>query len=230
MASTVPLERGFLLAEEQALYAKLSDIYVRDPSQPDTKRKVRVYFRHPPAEVEKSYPFITIDLIDVQFAAERAHSTQIYPVNYWPSEYATFEEYATARGLDFDPENDYPDAAEFHPYDLFFSVTVHTRNPRQDRELMGILMNTAFLPDRWGYLHVPADDTMRHLDRVGFQNLDDYEGNPQASDRVFRKSYTIKVSAHMAPEYPYIFNRVVQVAGQVYGVPADEVLAQWQHD
>jgi hypothetical protein len=230
MARSLPLERGFLLAEEQAMIAKLSDIYLKDPKAPDGRVKVRTYFRHPPAEQERAYPSIDIDLISIDFAADRAHSAQTYPVNYWPSEYATFEAYATAKGLDYDPAVDFADAVEFHPYDIYFSVTTHTRHPQQDRALTAALLNTAFLPDRWGFLYVPADNTYRHLDRMGFTNLDGFETNPQTTERVYRKSYTIRVSAHMAPEYPFIFNRVLQVAGQIYCVPADEVLAQWNYE
>ena len=225
------MQRGFILAEEEALYAKLSNIKVRDPRTSDGTRRVRVYYRMPPAEVEREYPFITLDLIDIDFADDRAHSAQIYPLDYWPSEYPTFQEYADAHELDWDPDVNGPaEAVEFHPYDLYFSVTTHTRNPIQDRQLTSGLLGTAYLPDRWGYLHVPADDSIRHLERVGWSNLDGYEGDPQASDRVFRKSYNVKVSAFVAPEYPYTYAQVQELRWSLYGIPKDELLASWSHE
>lgn len=226
------MKRGLILAEEEALIAKLSNISVADPKQQDGKRRVKVYFRHPPAEKDRTYPYMAVDLVDIDFAEDRAHSAQIYPVDFWPSEYAAFEDYAVANDLDWDPDVNGPaEAVEFHPYDLYFSVTTVTRNPIHDRQLTSLLLGTAYLPDRWGYLHVPADDSIRHLERVGWANLDDYEGNPEASDRVFRKTYNVKVSAWVAPEYPYTFQQVLEVAGSIYGIPTDEVLlGAWSND
>jgi hypothetical protein len=221
-------KRGFLLAEEEALLAKLSNIRVADPKSNEGTRRIKVYYRMPPAEEDRIYPFITIDLVAMDFAADRAHSAQIYPVDFWPSEYADFQGYADANSLDYDHSaGDVAEAVEFHPYDLFFSVTTHTRNPIHDRQITSLLLGTAYLPDRWGYLHVPADDSIRHLERVGWANLDEYEGNPQASDRVFRKAYNVKVSAFVAPEYPYTFQQVLEVAGSIHGISSDEVLATW---
>jgi hypothetical protein len=223
--------RGIILAEEESLVAKLSNIAVSDPNASDGKRRVKVYYRHPPDVQERTYPFITIDLLDIDFAADRAHSAQRYPVDFWPSEYADFQGYADANGLDYSADDgDVAEAVEFHPYDLYFSVTTYTRNPIHDRQLTSLLLGTAYLPDRWGYLHVPADDSIRHLERVGWANLDDYEGNPQASDRVFRKSYNVKVSAFVAPEYPYTFKQVLEVAGSIHGIGSDEILATWSSD
>lgn len=224
-------ERGIILAEEEALKAKLSNLLVADPRASSGRKRIDVYYRMPPAEKRREYPFITIDLVDIVFANDRAHSAQIYPIDFWPSEYASFEEYAVAKSLDWDPDENGPgESVELHPYDLYFSVTTHTRNPLQDRQLTSLLLGTAYLPDRWGYLHVPADDSIRHLERVGWATLDEYEGNPQASDRVFRKSYNVKVSAFVAPEYPYTFEQVLEVAGSIYGIPADEVLSSWVYE
>ena len=60
---TIP-DRGFLLAEEEALKAKLSEIYVTDPNTANKRRRVHVRWGYPMAEVNRQYPFITIEFID----------------------------------------------------------------------------------------------------------------------------------------------------------------------
>ena len=68
----MPNRTGFLLAEDQALKEKFSGIQLVDDR--DSTRDVQVFFRYPEGETERTYPFITIELLDINHAANRQHS------------------------------------------------------------------------------------------------------------------------------------------------------------
>jgi hypothetical protein len=225
-------QRGTILAEDEALKAKLSNINVPvpvDSTHPTGKQRAKVWFGLPEQERVKSYPFITIDLLDVVFAADRAHSAQLNAVDYWPSSYPTFAEYAAAQTppIVFNPAVQYAYAREFHPYNLIYQVATHARSAQHDRAMMATLLGTAYLPDRWGYLQVPADNSERHLIREGFTTDDYYE---QVTDserrRVFRKIYTISVTAEIAPENPFTYYQVLQVHGELV-VNGSDIGFEW---
>ena len=205
-------ERGLLLAEDEALKAKLSNITVAAPREKGGRKKAKVWYGMPSGEREKDYPFITIDLLDIVFAADRAHSAQIGEVDYWPSEYPTIAEWAAANNVPYDPDNNIVEATWFHPYDIYYQVATYARTAQHDREMTATLMGTAYLPDRWGYLHVPADDSHRWLDRIGFSQADFLESAGQDDKRVYRKVYNVSVSAQLPPENPFLYYRVLTVA------------------
>jgi hypothetical protein len=188
--------------------AKLSGLTVRTKDGP---KRVPVWYSMPSREREKSYPFITIDLVDIVFAEDRAHSAQIMPIDYWPSEYPSFAAYAASLSIPYDEDTMTAEAVWWHPYDLHYQVATHCRNAQHDRELTAKLIHTKYLPDRWGYLDVPADGSSRWLDRIGYGAADYYE---QAGEdkHVFRKIYNISVSAHVAPEDPFIYHQVLRAA------------------
>ena len=229
MPTDTEIDRGFLLAEEEALKAKLSKIYVSDPNAASKNRRVQVRWGYPMAEVNRQYPFITLDLIDVEFAADRAHSAEVFGVDYWPSEYATFAEYAEAYGIDLE-DSHMVQATMWHPYNLHFQVATHTRNAQHDLELTRILLGTAFMPHRWGWLYVPADKSNRWLDLVDWATANYNEGSGDSQNRVFRKIYHIVVSAHLPPENPFVFTQVLKVHGSLRGIPQDETMVDWDHE
>src|SRR5690606_38889069 len=97
-----------------------------------------------------------------------AHSIHHIPIDYWPSEYATFSEYAEAYGLTGYVERiGSAMAINWHPYNLHYQVTTIARNPMHHMDMTGQLLGTEFLPDRWGRLDIPADRSCRMLYRVG---------------------------------------------------------------
>jgi hypothetical protein len=224
--STMP-ERGILLAEDEALKAKLSGLLVSVPnSDPDTRR-VKVWYGMPSTERDRVYPFITIDLIDIVFATDRVHSAQIVEVDWWPSTYDTFADYAAAIGLEVPEDAPYGTTILFQPYDIYYQVATHSRSVLHDRQLTAMLLSGAFLPlNNFGYLHVPADDTQRWLDNLGWASADYRD----AEDKVVRrKVYTVKVSAHMAVEEPQAVQQVLAVYGAINGIHDGEEYAAWQH-
>ena len=230
MTVDATIDRGFLLAEEEALKAKLSNIYVSDPNGNNGNRRVHVRWGYPMAEVNRQYPFLSIDLIDIEFAADRAQSAQIVPIDYWPSEYATFAEYAAAYDIDLTNITSVPEATMWVPYNLHFQVASHTRSARHDLEITRILLGTAFMPHRWGWLFVPADQSHRWLDLVDWSTANYNEGVGDSAHRVFRKIFHVTVSAHLPPEKPFIFLQVLKVHGLLAGIPGNEVMGTWDHE
>jgi hypothetical protein len=229
VATDTIADRGFLLAEEEALKAKLSQIYVTDPNTPTGRRRVHTRWGYPMAEVNRQYPMLTIDLIDIEFAADRAHSAQVIGVDYWPSEYATFAEYATAYGIEL-TDDDVVGATMWHPYNLHFQIASHARNARHDLEITRILLGTLFTPHRWGFLYVPADDSNRWLDLVDWATANYNEGAGDSQNRIFRKIFHIVVSAHLPPESPFIYQQVLKVHGIIKGIPGHEEMGDWDHE
>jgi hypothetical protein len=225
---TIP-DRGFLLSEEEALKAKLSQIYVTDPNTSDKRRRVHVRWGYPMAEVNRQYPMLTIDLIDIEFAADRAHSAQVMGIDYWPSEYATFAEYADAYGIDMTTA-EIPEATMWHPYNLHFQVASHARSARHDLEINRTLLGTNFLPHRWGWLYVPADDSNRWLDLVDWATANYNETGGDSTNRIFRKIYHVVVSAHLPPENPFIFTQVLKVHGIINGLAGNEEMGEWVNE
>lgn len=229
MATDTTIDRGFLLAEEEALKAKLSNIYVSDPNGANGRRRVHTRWGYPAAEVNRQYPFISIDLIDIEFAADRAHSAQVVPIDYWPSEYATFAEYAAAYEIPY-TEGQPVEATMWHPYNLHFQIASHARNARHDLEITRILLGTAFTPHRWGWLYVPADESNRWLDLVDWATANYNEGGGDSTNRIFRKIYHIVVSAHLPPENPFLYYQVLRVHGVIKGIPGNEEMGHWDHE
>ena len=68
---------GFLLAEDAAVKARFSGMTVTDDK--NAARPVQVFFRYPEGDTERTYPFITIEMIDIVHALDRQHSeVQLY--------------------------------------------------------------------------------------------------------------------------------------------------------
>lgn len=219
------IEVGFLLAEDEALRAKLSDLNV--PSSKPGGTRVHVWYRTPAAQKERRYPFITIELQNIVFANDRAHSAQLTPIDYWPSEAATFAAYAANNNIPFNPDEDNAEAMWWLPYNLYYEVTTHCRSIQQHRYLQSKLIGTAYLPDRFGYLQVPADGSSRWLDRVGMTPNDYYENEGGESKPVFSTRYTIMVTADVPPENPIVFRKVLTVAGRLTGIDGQEPTYDW---
>ena len=57
------MKTGFLLAEDEALKNLFRNLTVTDDR--DNAREVQVFFRYPEGETERSYPFITLENIDL---------------------------------------------------------------------------------------------------------------------------------------------------------------------
>lgn len=198
------MKTGFLLAEDEAIKARFSNLFVTDDR--NAQRPVKVFFRYPEGETERDYPFITVELIDVLHATERQLSDQgIYIdttgsglftdhpafVEYWPSESASVSGSATMSG-----EPSFLKADEFIPVDLLYQVSIYTRSALHDRQLTsGIIRKVA--PFRWNSIDIQADGTVRRFDMLDWTNADLLDMESGYRKRIFRKVLTLKMSAEI---------------------------------
>ena len=128
---------GFVLAEDAALKGFLQDLVVADAK--NSNRAVKTWFGYPDVEVrDQTFPFITIDLIDIIPGNDRQTSGYLYDTDYQGTT-------ASVGGELYGYE--IPVA-----YDLIYQVTSYARNPRHDRALINQLLNK--FPSKFGHLEV----------------------------------------------------------------------------
>lgn len=203
-------QTGFILNEERALKARLQGLTVTDLK--NNARPVRVWYYMPDVEItEAQYPFITINLVNISEAVERAHRGKTR-LGYDPS------------GIDL-PGPDETAVVDYPiPYDLDFQITTWTRFPQHDRELLGKLLAQDRLPHRFGSILVPEDNTERRLDLLGIQIADTLDGN---NKRLFRKVFYSRMSSELVPVVANtrLVNTVVGTLVNTNPHTASEVLA-----
>lgn len=194
---------GFLFAEDAAIkywFSNLTVVDDRDPARP-----VRVFFRYPDNETERTYPFITIELIDVVHATTRQHSeVTLYgttstaasnqntgPNNlaYFPSEASSMTGYSTAYG-------ELVATQDFVPVDLLYQVSTFTRSALHDRQLASLILRRLAL-FRGRHMVVPEDGTLRRIQLLDWITSDLLDPEAGYRKRIFRKIYTIQLSAEM---------------------------------
>lgn len=205
---------GFTLAEDAALKSRLQAVTVSDDR--NAQRPVSVFFRYPEGDVEKEYPFITLELVDIAFAQDRAMSEVNYyyadpdssldlvPSNmdYYPSEF-------TSSDLAGQVVTDsYMRTEQFVPVNLIYQVTTYCRSQRHDRTLTMLLLRRVF-PFRRGFIDIPEDGTIRRCDLLDWQQSDLLDQEAGYKKRVFRKVYTVSINAEI-PQAD--FDQVLSVA------------------
>jgi len=184
----------FLLSEDAALKHKLQGITVSDQTSAaaDTTRQVGVWFGQPDQEIRaQSYPYITIQLIDVARDIEREMKGVASPVYLTPEDFNL-----TTSSF----EIDYP-----IPVNLEYQVTSYSRHPRHDRQILAQMMyQKLFL--RNNVLEVD-DGTVRRLDIVDVAKRDTVENQR----RLFINAFTVRVSSEIAQKQLLEFTRVIDV-------------------
>lgn len=199
---------GFLLAEDEALKVRLSGLTVTDDR--NQARPVQVFFRYPETETERTYPFITIEMLDIVHAKNRQHSElPIYyynptggasapagasaapnAMNYWPSISSDFSHITNKNNYQALVSN------EFVPVDLLYQVSTFARSALHDRALSAMMLTKIF-PFRRGSIHIPADNTDRRLDLLDWSTADLLDPEAGYRKRIFRKVYTLQISAEL---------------------------------
>lgn len=170
----------FLLSEDKGLRERLQGITVSDQKADggDTPRQVGVWFGQPDQELRtQSYPYITIDMIDLSIDSSREHRGK------------TNAEYLRPDGLTVnqDFETNIP-----IPVNIDYQVTTFSRHPRHDRELLGNLLDGK-LALRFGIIELD-DGTVRRLDVLGVAKRDMVE----AGKRLFMNAITVRISSEIA--------------------------------
>mgnify|MGYP006267436701 CR=1 FL=1 len=185
-----------LLSEDDALRNLLKGIKVTDQKAGNT-RDVGVWFGQPDQEIRnQSYPYMTIDMIDIAEDPTRAHRGLVQP-GYLP---------APENGPDGETPYD-EDTNNWYihypiPVNIDYQVTTYARQPRHDREILAQLLYTR-LPLRFGVLE-PDDGTVRRLDVLDISKRDITE----QGKRLFVNAFTIRVSSEIAQE---LYNQVYKV-------------------
>lgn len=207
------MKTGFILAEDEAIKLRFANCKVSDDR--NNSRTVDVFFRYPEAETERNYPFITVELIDVLHAADRQHSdVLIYSGNaggfsdnpayfdYWPSVAPTVNGSSTTT---------FKRAEEFIPVDLLYQVSTYCRTALHDRQLTARLLQRV-VPFRYNSIYIQADGTTRRFDLLDWTNADLLDQESGFRKRIFRKVYTLKMSAEIAGETYTILTTGLPVA------------------
>ena len=199
---------GFLLAEDEAIKERLKNLTVTDDR--NVARPIQVFFRYPESETERTYPFITIEMLDIVHAKNRQHSElDIYyyntaggasapagasampnAMNYWPSTSSDFSHIENKNSFQVLGSN------EFVPVDLLYQVSTFTRSALHDRQLSATMLTKVF-PFRRGSIYVPADNTHRRLDLLDWSTADLLDPEAGYRKRIFRKVYTLQMSAEL---------------------------------
>jgi hypothetical protein len=172
----------FLFAEDKALKSLLQGITVSDLKEPT--RPVKVWFGYPDVELrQQEYPYMVIELYDVQPANDRQSS------GFWMDD--------TNRGsVVSDGRTTYSYYAP-QVYDLYYQVSSYSRNPRHDRTIIFEMMNKK-VPGKYGHLVIPSDNedgtaVARHMFLEGFVKRDTIEDGR----RLFRNVFNIRVVSEM---------------------------------
>ena len=182
MTTTYP----FVLAEDAALKTHLNGITVSDDKS--NNRPVKVWYGFPDVEVrDQSFPYITIDLIDILPANER-------------QTYGFITDTDNLGTVTPDPNYVYTNQIPV-AYDLIYQITSFSRHPRHDRSIIYQLM-TKF-PSKYSRLKVYTPDgtgfTIRSMFVDGFVKRDTVEGET-GNRRLLRNVYTVRVVSQMTPD------------------------------
>lgn len=197
---------GLLLAEDEALKMLFAGMTV--PDDRNNARPVEVFFRYPEGETERSYPFITLEHIDIIHARNRQHSeSDIYyrtgagtapaiptgsanRMDYWPS---------VSTNFNFKTNKDsyaYLRANEHVPVDLLYQISTFARAALHDRYLTAKILTEIF-PWRKGFIDIGADGTIRRLDLLDWTTADLLDPEAGYRKRIFRKVYTVQMTAEI---------------------------------
>jgi len=194
----------FLLSEDSALRNLLLGMTVLDQkaNNDSTSRAVKVYFGQPDQEIrEQSYPYITIDMIDISEDTARAHRGLAKP-SYLPDP-ATGPSGSGA--YDEDTQDWY-----IHwpvPVNIDYQITTYARQPRHDRQLLGQMLSEK-IPMRFAVLE-PDDGTVRRVDLLDVSKRDVTENGK----RLFVNAFTVRVSSEIASQTYTKVYKTLQVIG-----------------
>jgi len=167
----------FIINEDKALKTLLKGITVSDAKNPS--RPVGVWFGQPDVEIrEQSYPYITIDLVDIMEERDR-NNRGITQLPYTPEGMNSSTKYKTELPI---------------PVAIDYQVTSYARQPLHDRGIIAALL-TNILPFRFGTLEIPEDKTIRRLELLGYTKRDITE----QGKRLYVNVFTIRVSSEILP-------------------------------
>lgn len=169
----------FLLSEDEALRERLQGMVVSDQKalNQNTTRDVGVWFGQPDQEIRsQSYPYVTIDMIDIERDPSREMRGKTSPTYLKPANLPS------NKGFEIDIPI---------PVNIDYQITTYARHPRHDRAIISQLLWEK-LPIRFGVLEL-NDGTVRRLDVVGVSKRDVTE----QAKRLFVNAITVRVSSEV---------------------------------
>jgi hypothetical protein len=212
---------SFLLDEDEALRNLLKDMVVTDQksvTEDGPQRKVGVWFGQPDQEIRnQSYPYITIDMIDIAEAFDRAHRGRVNPAYYADPD--TIGEDTT-----WDPDLHGKDMDYPIPVNIDYQITTYARQPRHDRQLLAQLLYTK-IPLRFAVLDAGPNTlygTTRRLDVLDISKRDITE----QGKRLFVNAFTVRISSEIAPSTFNKFYKVQEL--NVTGTTGSQVIGRGQ--
>jgi hypothetical protein len=209
---------GLFFAEDAAVKQRFSGLTVTDDRK--AQRPVKVFFRYPEVETEKEYPFITIEQIGLSHARELQLSESYYyydqhgtlspseSLSYWPSEMGEAELAESVVGPG------YLRSDSFVPIYLTYQVSTYCRSAIHDRQLVSKMIRYV-VPFRRGSILVAADDTVRRFDLLGWTNSDLLDIESGYRKRIFRKVFTIQMTAEIPQSELEAIQRSTYVSNDV---------------
>lgn len=179
------------------------NITVADKNNP--LRRAKVFYGYPDEELEEEYPFITIDLLGIEFDAERAASEQTY---YWSPD-PTEAQVRSSTDLQYFPNTydandllaiDSIQAVDnFVPVLLLYQVTTWARNPLHDRQLSFSMLRYVFPSmGRRTWLEVPEDGTIRRMNLLSWRAQDIQDQQAGYRKAIHRKAYTVSIQSELS--------------------------------
>lgn len=212
---------SFLLAEDEALRNLLKDMVVTDQKSvtgEGPQRKVKVYFGQPDQELrDQTYPYITIDMIDIAEDYQRSMRGKVKPV--YISDPGTIDGETEYNAETNNWNINYP-----IPVSIDYQITTYSRQPRHDREILAQLLYTK-IPLRFGVLETGPNTsagTTRRLDVLDVSKRDVTE----QGKRLFVNAITVRVSSEIAPELYDKFYKVLEL--NVTGTTDSQVIGRSQ--
>lgn len=197
----------WLLNEDSALLTKLTGLTVQG-SAVASPITVHVRFLTPQDEFSDfTYPLIGLTQASVNRAPER-ESRGLINVEALPE------------GID--PSGGPYFAETPIPHNIDYQVQLFTRLQQHCTELVATLSGFDYLPERFGYLEVPQDNTVRRLDLLGGPELG--SGRDSDNKRLFTATWRIRVSTElftlgMPVTYPEVQQVDVTVDNNAPGPP-----------
>jgi hypothetical protein len=186
-ANTI-LDEGWILSEDWALRQKLGGMLVTD--QQARARKVDVWFGHPDQEIrEQTYPYVTIDLLEVREGMDRVHRGNLWLDERWGTQ--NFPKWWDYPPLEEDQRGYLVEMTT--PIDLFYQITTWSRNPRHDRQMMAQMMTGGRVMLRGGWLETP-DGKIRRMDFHGHAKNDQVDANQK---RLFVNTFRVMISSEI---------------------------------
>jgi hypothetical protein len=183
--------------------ANIASVASGGTATPGTTRKVGVWFGQPDQEVRnQSYPYITIDMIDISEDVQRAMRGRVKPT--YISNPSTINGVQGFNSATQDWDINYP-----IPVNIDYQITTYARQPRHDRQLLAQLLYTK-IPLRFAVLETgpnTSSGTTRRLDVLDVSKRDITE----QGKRLFVNAITVRVSSEIAPETYYKFYKTLEL-------------------